>query len=456
MRKCATLTTVFAGVLLLTWLGLSFWSGLRAEEAYYSSLSDLGHSPLLTVSSQDFNRGLFSSTSLTRVTFPSRAAAEPDDPGLVLLVEQEIDHGPFSLRRAGLKPVLAVVSTRVASDPDTMTPALSGPGGGIDLSAIQQRTVIDISGGGTFSLSVPPAALKADSSGPLFFWGGLELSGRFSGQGRTVQGVLSAPGLELRQPGQTLAFSGLRLDFDLEQNPSLAFTGTTLLEVDSLAASHPTSLPRGGTVDSLQVRNDFEETNGLVRVSSSISAERILTSNATFGPLLLEQELQNLDSAGLAALHRAGRKLSGAADGMTDAQVQGMVDEARSNILPVLLAASPEIHLKRLRFTTPQGDVTASGHILFNGQHPHSLATPLSLLGALSLQTDLRLPEEILLNLLRSASAAPGVLIDRLVAKRVLARKGSDLLLDLRYQDGRITLNDRPVSLLELLALVAG
>ena len=104
MRKCAALTAVVAGILLLTWLGLSFWSGLRAEEAYYSSLSGLSHSPLLTVSSQDFDRGLFSSTSLTRVTFPNRAAADPDGPGFVLLAEQEIDHGPFSLRRAGLKP----------------------------------------------------------------------------------------------------------------------------------------------------------------------------------------------------------------------------------------------------------------------------------------------------------------------------------------------------------------
>lgn len=456
MRKGATLTAVVAGTLLLTWLGLSFWSGLRAEEAYYSSLSELGHSPLLSVSSQDYDRGLFSSTSLTRMAFPTRATADPDDPELVFLVAQEIDHGPFSLRQTGLKPVLAVARTSVTAHPHTRALVLKKLGGDIDLSGIRQHTVIDISGGGTFALSVPPATVRSNFSNSLFSWDGLELSGRFSGQGRTVQGRLAAPGLELRQAGQALAFSGLSVDFDLVQTPSLPFAGTTLLEVDSLVAAHPISHPQGIKVDSLEVRNDLEETNGLVQASSSISVARIHASNATFGPLLLEQELRNLDGAGLAALQRAGQELSGSAAGMTDDQVKGMVAETCSTILPVLLAASPEMHLKRLRITAPQGDVTASGKILFNGQHPYSLTIPLSLLGGLSIQADLRLPEEIVLSMLRSGSSAPRALIDRLVANRVLARKGTDLLLHLRYQDGLITLNDRPVSLLELLTLVAG
>ncbi len=456
MRKGATLTAVVAGVLLVTWLGLSFWSGLRAEEAYHSSLREMGHSPLVNVSSQGYDRGLFSSTSLTRVTFPGRTAAHPDDPGLVFLAEQEIDHGPFSLRRTGLKPVLAVVSTRVTADPDTLAPFQHEPGDGIDLSGIRQHTVIDITGGGTFSLSVPPAALLPHSSDPLFSWGGLELNGRFSGQGRTVQGRLTAPDLELRQAGQTLAFSGLSVDFDLTQSPLLPFAGTALFAMDSLAASHPVHYPQGFTVDTLQVRSDVQETNGLVRVSSLVSADRIDAADTSFDSLLLEQELRNLDGAGLAALQRAGQKLSGAAAGMTEDQVKGMLAETCSAILPGLLAASPEMHLKRLRFTAPQGDVTASGQILFNGQHPYSLAMPLSLLGAMSLRADLRLPEEVVYDMLRATSSAPRALIDRLAANGVLARKGSDLLLHLRYQDGLITLNDRPVSLLELLALVAG
>lgn len=453
-----------AAVVALAYPASAWLLGMRVEATLDEQYRSFAEQPYIKLVSRDFQRGLFSSTEIATIelVWPAELTSPESEEGTLsktnntplatpirISVRTEIQHGPLP----GFSTLAAAVADSelaLTAEQQQQVAAVMG-----DKKPLQVHTVFKIFGGGTSTLSSPAFAFdlpkKEDSKNARASWSGLQMTVDFSSHMKHYTMQAEAPGFEIKDDTGGLAqLTGLRLTADqtrlFDDVPGL-FSGTTKMTVDQLSFTE--GKPAEGAADesagqALLVKQVIYDAsipvNGeYIDLIGKIGVETAQLGDQNYGPAHYDFSLRHLHARSTADLYKALMKWyadpARLAAKEADSQLKSM-EPLREPAL-ALLKYSPEIHVDRISFKSPQGEAQISASAKLGALQPEELANPFLLIGKLDINADLRLPEDLVNNTLQPEQ------IGGLVAQGYVTRDGNMLSSKVAFANGQVTVNGK-------------
>ena len=389
MKKLVGGIVIILVLAAVGFVGAAYWSGMQAERWYQEALAEGSKNPNVKFSTVRYERGLFSSQSVTRVQFalPESSPSKEADPSFS--IRQDIYHGPLPLAGQGVPGVPmqwggGVIRATLDPDSSAWTRELAKLYGGQEpMVAISQ---IAFDGASDTQVTMPPLTLSNVEDLQSLAFSGLQGQFQVAPHGAAVQGKLTVGSLDLAgkptasegQPasgGGQVKLSDLSLNvnqrmgaFDLPFGESSVRIGELRAQDQTTGAPFvATHLTLTGTLSP----QGAQQVTGEVLVK----ADQV-TVDQQSGSGSLKLTLRNLDGVTVARLQQWQQKLAGQPE---DPQA---LDELMK-LVKTLLSGKPEFTLDSQAKLT-QGDW--QGKLVLNFQdfgEANLLQDPNGLLGAL-------------------------------------------------------------------------
>lgn len=406
----------------------------------------------------DFRQGIFSSNARYRLVVPSE-----DGNNLELFVRDHIEHGPLPLSRlTSFKfwPVMAVSNAELERT-ERLAALFSASGGRTPVSVVS-----NVGYGGGISGGIELAPLG---------WDGEQGSGAFSGLSALFSTDTAGDAFRLKGRVDSLKLDGeaqvslVGVDFNMDRtrDESGLYLGTGRIEVDQLAA----------VIDGqpAMVLNEMVQTDVTTlgeegaQVQLNYRLGSIGYGATRLGSIDMGWTLSRLDPQALL-------ELAGAYDsallGEVDDQAE-VVSERAQAALEQLLERHPRLSLDNFAVRTANGESRLSLGVELD--RPRSLELPPAMLMPQligNLEARLVLSKPMLVDMIRhKALFQPGadlaaveqeaVMVAEMVASMAemlqLGRvEGDNILSQLNYAGGTLSLNGRAIELEDLVALLSG
>ena len=464
MNKIVAAVVALVAVLLLA---LPPALGMLTEARVRERAASIGVNGLITVEVKSFDRGWFRSKA--KIEFglaPEYVAKMGATTGAASALGQhatiavDFAHGPVAVQNG----VHFGWSTMVARlDPETPGLAQIERELGVPyLFEFRGRT--GLAGGVTFEADVPPMDVPTGRS--QFKFSGATLDGRYTGN-RLVSDT-RASSVEFASPGGTFTLRNLRVSTDNEILSQDLTPGKGEFSIESVAAIDPLQ----GSTPLFQVDN-FK----VAGTSTLNAAQTLLDMQLTYGLDRLHVEenevtgvtvgltAHNLDVATFRHYNTTMRELGLSA---TPPDPQDVVAGLRADIQQAL-AAGPSLVFDPIRFAfdgepfegraevtidpakLPPGGITdldpavVMGFVNSNADVKMSKALArrfVALAAEMQFRGDPRMPPE---QLKYMAEAQAGLMLVQLVGQGFLVEDGEVYRAALRFVDGALTLNDKPM-----------
>jgi uncharacterized protein YdgA (DUF945 family) len=468
MKKIAIAAAVVAIVLL----GLPPVLGLATEARVRERVAALDGNGIVSMKVKSFDRGWFGSTArielapapgyLAKIGLGSAAAAAALDRRATITVD--FAHGPLVLQ----KGVQLGWSTMVARlDPETDGLADLQKQLGVPY-LVEFRGRTGITGGISFDADVPPMNVSAE---PQVEFSGAKLDGRYT-RDRLVSNA-RIDSVEITDAFGTFAMRNLRLHVDHGFLSKDLAPGKAEFSIDRLSA---TAGLGGGTplFDSDRVSviaaTAVNATRSLLDVHVTYGVDRVHMDDREVTGAALGIALHNVDVQTLQHYNDALRELlTGPAASDANAAIAALL---RAD-LPRFLAAGPSIVLEPLRFSVNGEPFEGRAEVAVDAARVPkgdlSELTPADVLGFLDVSAEIKLSKALARRFaaygaalqLRGdpgmppeqveylAEAQAGLMLVELVNEGFLVEDGEVYRAALRYTDAAMTLNDKPLPLLQ-------
>ncbi len=418
---------VIVGGTLLVFSAAAFLIGLKAEEHFTTAIARIDANNGINLELTEYQRGFFSSRAVTRL-HPDPAGQRRADPanekGEREIVHR-IQHGPLPLagpsnrRSPGIRPLLAEVNSRLI-DP-------TEPG---EQALLRAHTVITFGGRGetSFDMTGGTGRLGPEQAHLAFEWSDLEGKLTYPLNLEQVEGKLSGPGLTLAyrppagKPEELLELTGLKLQFDYRQHAD----------------------GQGGTT---------------LEANQQLTVTGIRTATDQHGPLSLELNWRNLDRQAAGQMFHLApwwRQLLLGPGDPAGPEIPPPAAQSLVETLSVLLAKSPALEIDPIRLETAHGEAAGRLHLAYLNHDDSRPFHPIMLLSGLQLEAEASSPEPLLVSLARDYRKWRG---DNEQAEQEgqkplaglhrrgylsMDEDGRKVSFSLKYQNGELTINDRP------------
>lgn len=463
MKKPAILALAAAGVVLVAFPISAWLLGQRVEADVAEQYRLLADYPNIRVSQRSFQRGIFSSNETVTLEFSginefldkyesaqnkeSHVAPMPNKT-LTLSFQTRYQHGPFP----GFSTLAAATSESelvLDSEDRQAVRKLFG-----NQKPLQIRGIYHFDGSATTTIDSPPfrhqEADNPHSKGFQLVWQGMRISASHGPQLRTQSFVAELPGLEVGDnEGNRLELSGLKLSSNQQRlfdDEPLFQTGSMRLTLDNIDFhDYQTRGNEKNLAFTLQqlvfeantpVNGDFMDILGKVGVLA------VKFNGQEFGPAHYDFSLRHLHARTTARLYRAMANARSRAGQKTTENGEDNPLQALAKLrepLLELLKYSPEIRLDRVSFNSPQGEAKVSASASLGSVSAAEFDNPQQLLAKLRAKATLTLPENLLQDLTAEQLA-------ELVERGFVERRGELLHTVISFEQGKITVNDKPFS----------
>jgi len=222
MKKKLMIATAALAVLIAAYSGASLWSGIRIQAQSYAAVDALNlhisrmWSDQIRVSTQNYQRGIFSSQASYALTFPSKQDSATALKREILFVN-DISHGPFPLKnilKGDFSAVGALIETNGAPTPWTETFFNSNQG----LPFVVGQTRISTDGVAKLLWTATPLDLRQDALRIQF--GGAQLKAEIGPRFRNRKGEFTLEALNVTDGLTTFDVKGVKLETDAKSSPS--------------------------------------------------------------------------------------------------------------------------------------------------------------------------------------------------------------------------------------------
>jgi len=461
----------------------SYRFGFETEKYYADLQQEVARSGYATLTTESYNRGVFTSTFRTAVEI--RPPATPGKGGeeqkglepLRFAAVSEVRHGPLPPFRLSdgkwqWKPVLGVIETKIAPSGDAKSGLNEIFQKIPELASITNCITIHLRGDSEGNLTAP-AFRRTFSEDVNVRWDGFFLHYTFASNLKGGKGSSTAPLLEVEGKDGFLSVKGAESSGDFHEGASGLSLGEALFRIARLEfASKEKGQEKKFFVENLVMKASDKEAGETIDCLFQIGIEKAGADNVPYGPAEFEMELRKLDVASIQKLQQITREATSKQPAGGSDEIFDALTLARySSILGAMLKKSPEIEINRLNFATGEGNFAGKMKIAFDGSVTPSLENPLLLLAALTAQAEAtvkdRLLEQVLTSIHRNDLDSEGegldeaglqkraaektrAVLDRLMDEKLIVKESDCYRFSAKYHQGQLTLNGRTLPLQEL------
>jgi len=442
---------LFAGIALLIVGGLvvfsSYFIGGRIEQRFSDVCSDeaaWASRTQLSCEEVDYNRGWFSSNATTRIT-----ARGTESPALVL--RHSIRHGPLSMHKdyiLGLSRVQTVGELEHGNATSPLRTAFQYK------TPLRATTFVGLDSSVRSRIHSPGDEWQ--SGDRKFAWGGMNGTVtllRSSKRGMDLD--FQFPQMEIDVPGRTgdLLLKDLRISRKVRRNQQGGMiNGTAELRMERIEA-HGSQVGEV-SAESLAMSSQTDRSGDLLRSKTEIGLKQ-----GRFGEVAIEQGdfRMLLDSLDAEALRQWRTLLRQAPEEMQDRRIRGIAKR--------FLASSPRMDKAKLRVETGEGEIRMDTSAAFNGTGELPAPGSPAMLKRLSARTRLSVPVSIGVRIAtvpvaflqgltsgQSSSADSEEMerrardwLEKLRQLQYISRDSGSYAVDVKLEEGLVSVNDKPV-----------
>ncbi|MCC6135126.1 MAG: YdgA family protein [Candidatus Contendobacter sp.] len=330
--------------------GAAYWSGMQAQRWYEEALAEGAKNPNVKFSTVSYQRGLFSSQSVTRIqlTMPENSDAKEADPSFS--IRQEIYHGPLPLAGWGVPGIPmqvtgAVVRAVLEPDSSAWTRELAKAYGNQPPIVAISRIAFD--GASDTHIAMPPLTLTNTGEVQSLKFSGLQGQFQVAAKAAAVQGNLTVASLEAvgkptsaadGQPatgGGQISLRDLSLTVNQRKGAFDLLFGDSSFKIGDLSAKDETS---GApiAINNLSISGSLTPQGAQQIAAEALIKASKVTVDQQSGEGSLKLVLRNLDGATVAKLQQWQQKV--ASNPNEDPQALGEL----MPLIKALLAGKPE------------------------------------------------------------------------------------------------------------------
>ncbi|MBP6562418.1 MAG: YdgA family protein [Neisseriaceae bacterium] len=427
MRKVFKLGVAgVAVVLAAAALLLPYYFGGKAEASLAKQYQLLAQSPMVEVLSRQYERRWFSSTETMTIKLKEDLInGLPEDVvenirqtmGEGIQITNHIKHGPFV---GGFSLARAKVDSTIAY-PDLMNRGLLLLF--TDKTPLVIHQTLGLFGGGTINIDSPDFDFKGLSDTNIK-WQGFQFVVDYKGNFDEMIGELTMPGMVWQMSNQSsVSYDGFQYQFSGLTAPTGLWMGQNQLDVKRFAVTWGeedkakvdellgmvnklqfgalikpilNSDTKSIVVDDIHFSSDMAAADSadFVKATGQVRFAKATLGRDVYGPLEVEVVGDHLHAASMAAWTKALKDLSAKAlNG--ESYAEEMLKLINNEVLAVLVH-NPQISLKTFKLTTPQGLLSAAGHMNFKGVEEADMSNFASFLRKVDVKMDIDVPQAFL------------------------------------------------------------
>jgi uncharacterized protein YdgA (DUF945 family) len=371
--------------------GAAYWSGKQAERWYEEALAEGAKNPNVKFSTVSYQRGLFSSQSVTRIQLAMPEGSDAKEANPSFSIRQEIYHGPLPLAGWGVPGIPmqwtgAVVRAVLEPDSSVWTRELAKAYG--NQPPVVAISVIAFDGASNTRITMPPLTLTNTGEAQSLKFSGLQGQFQVAPQAASVQGTLTVASLEAvgkptpaadGQPatsGGQVSLRDLSLTVNQRKGAFDLLFGESSFKISDLSAKDQTSgVPFA--INNLSISGSLTPQGAQQVAAEALFKAGKVTVDQQSGAGSFKLALRNLDGATVAKLQQWQQKA--ASNPNDDPQALGEL----MSLIKTLLAGKPEFLIES-QAKLVQGDW--QGQLTLNFQdfgEVNPLLDPSGLLNAL-------------------------------------------------------------------------
>lgn len=405
-------------VIALILIAVPYVVGRVAEWRYQQLVSALNTRYNDAVTTERYERGMFSSRVDTRVNVERLLArAAPGIPAselapltaCVVRVRSHVRHGLFAWPRLAPQQPLGPI---VAASKDVATITLP-PDLAHEPLTFTTHTILHLDRSVETLLTVPPG--DHILAGNILLTCRSEITGmaHFDEHLTRVMTTLTIPHIKVLSETMRAELYGAMGSFSTRQEaPGQAPTQTSL-QIASLAIT-PNDEP-GVFLTNLHFVSGTAHSNALLTVTSSLTVDRIDAAGETYGPVKIYTALRNIDAKALARVQTLVKNAQqNIASGANPTAAMGLMMASLPDLLNQFVQACPAIDFQQWSARTPYGEFTLRGTVAA------STVMPITAFSFLDVQ-----------GLWRLLSADLTVTLPEMFVETVIQPNADDLPLDL-------------------------
>lgn len=377
-------TKVAVGVIValgVIWTGAAWFTGKQLEshmdemlQNANSQINAYAPNSRLTLSYQDYQRGVFSSKTKLVIQASSQTEDNPLlKPGQSIVLNETIDHGPFpfaQLKRGNLIPSMASVHTELENT-DAVKKLFELTQG---KSLVNADTRVGYSGATDTALHLLPVDYSNAQTGDRLATNGgtLNVSADSKGDKVSLQGDFSSIAVtsknQLQQP-VLFTLNGLKLGGDTHLSPEGVRVGDQTITLDKLDAS--INGQEGLTLEKLDGKSSFDNKDGKIGGQIDYQVDSISLQKQPFGEAKLAMKFAQFDAQAVKTFsdqYNAQMQDLLNQPGVVDDPIryQASVQTILRNNLPTLLKGSPTVSVAPLSWKNDKGESTFNLNVGFN------------------------------------------------------------------------------------------
>jgi len=375
---------VFALIVIsLTPLALGF----KIKTDYSSLINEFSDMSQVKIELVGYEQGLFSSDAVLAVSLPNM----PEQ----LHFKESIIHGPvyLGLISQGKSPfVAAVVKGQLDVSPsqeELVQQIFSGN------NPLVYQTTIDFSGDLSAQFYMPSVdASFEDEFGPVHIQSaGVIMNEHYSSATGLINGDMQMPVFKVKSEVLAMNADSISVSFSGSMGANDIMVGDSVVSMNLLDID---SDDDQFAVRDLVVRSVTSENAGLINSNSRIEAREMLASNQKFGPLVLNMSVNGINAESLNQLQDIQSELDEKLQqGIPPEQVNAMMTGQIMGIMPDLIKEA-EIKINPLSINSELGKLEADMDFTLEGIDSDAPADPMFLLGAISLDLNFSIDEQLL------------------------------------------------------------
>ncbi|MFY0402022.1 YdgA family protein [Pantoea dispersa] len=482
-------TKVAVGVIValgVIWTGAAWFTGKQLEshmdemlQNANSQINAYAPNSRLTLSYQDYQRGVFSSKTKLVIQASSQTEDNPLlKPGQSIVLNETIDHGPFpfaQLKRGNLIPSMASVHTELENT-DAVKKLFELTQG---KSLVNADTRVGYSGATDTALHLLPVDYSNAQTGDRLATNGgtLNVSADSKGDKISLQGDFSSIAVtsknQLQQP-VLFTLNGLKLGGDTHLSPEGVRVGDQTITLDKLDAS--INGQEGLTLEKLDGKSSFDNKDGKIGGQIDYQVDNISLQKQPFGEAKLAMKFAQFDAQAVKTFsdqYNAQMQDLLNQPGVVDDPIryQASVQTILRNNLPTLLKGSPTVSVAPLSWKNDKGESTFNLNVGFNDPatvtgEPQSLGAAVDrVLKTLDGKLSINMP--MATEVMRHVGLAEGYqgddaqkLADQQVKGlaamgqmfRLTQQQDDNITTSLQYANGQVTMNGDKMTLEQFLS----